>query len=353
MKFWSLIVCSVILFTACDESQLNTGGVLPGSSGMADEVIVVGDPSLWKGELEEAFRDEFYKPYPVMPQYEATIKLTFVPYKEFAMLFKRHRNIIFIADLSTNTEASDFVSNSLGEDYTAKALNDPNFFYAIKKNAWAKPQNLIFVFGNSKQELVEQINTNGSKLTNKILASDITNKYMAGVYFDDRSTDVENEIREKYGIELKIPDRFFVALNNDEMIWIRRETDEASYNLFVSSVSTDSTYKGGIAWRNELGKFVESGVDSAYMVSDTVLSFETRPIDIGGIGVRETRGLWRMKHDFMGGPFVNYVFEDRANEQMIMIDAWIYAPKTKKKPLVRYMETVVSTLKLTGASATQ
>lgn len=354
MKYANLIVLLIVLALAsCNLDDDGTGGVLVNSSGLADEVIVVGDPALWKGELEDAVRKEFYQAYPVLPQYEPSVKLTFVPFSEFERLFKRHRNIIFIADLSSTSSVSEFVSKSMGDDYTAKALNDPNFFFALKENAWARPQVVMFIFGNSKQQLLDNIETNGAKLTRKILDNDIKNKYRAGVYVDDLNYELQQQVADSFQLQLDLPKLFFTALSKENLMWLRRETGEASYNLFITTMPIDSFNNNPLAWRNSLGQYVKTNVDTAHMVTDTVLAIESRRRQLAGLLAIETRGLWRMKYDFMGGPFVNYTITDSERNRVIMLDVWIFAPKVKKKPLVRYMETVVSTLRVGDAPSNQ
>jgi hypothetical protein len=47
----------------------------------------------------------------------------------------------------------------------------------------------------------------------------------------------------------------------------------------------------------------------------------------------------------MGGPFVTYYFENAALKKAFVVDAFIHAPGTKKKPEVRRLEALLSTIK--------
>ena len=67
---------------------------------------------------------------------------------------------------------------------------------------------------------------------------------------------------------------------------------------------------------------------------------------LGGLSAIETRGLWRMKNDFMGGPFLNYLIKDPKNDRIIMVEGFVYAPKIKKRPLMRQLDIIFGTLEI-------
>ena len=74
-----------------------------------------------------------------------------------------------------------------------------------------------------------------------------------------------------------------------------------------------------------------------------------RPISVQGDYALEARGLWRIKGDFMGGPFVSHVRLDKANQRIIVSEIFIYSPDKMKRNLVRQMEASLYTLKLPGS----
>lgn len=344
----------LLVLASCDEKALSDEGYLPVSNGMADEVIIVGDPEMWKAGFEDAFKEEFYTPYPVLPQDEPTVRFSFVPFDQFSRLFERHRNIIFLADLSSNSGVSEFVSNSLGEEYTAKALNDPDFFYALKRDMWAKPQIILYVFGNDQKQLMANIKMNGYKLTDQILTNDLKNKYLAGQRLSERNYEIEKQLKSELNINMEIPLDHFVAASDSSMMWIRKETEDLSQGLFIKVVSLDSFINqpfAGVALRDSMGKIVETENEGAYMVSDTILPFYVRSVNLNGYEAIDTRGLWRMNKDFKGGPFVNYLILDEVNNRVIMLDGWVYAPKLKKKPQMRAVEAILSTFSIPGSPA--
>lgn len=354
LLFAALFLAIAMFFASCEDDGKPDPAFMPNSSGIADEVLIVSDQEVWTDSLKKAMEYLLYRPYPVLPQYEPTIKYTYIDFADFKSMFKRHRNIIFLADLSSTSPLSDFVTKNLGEDYTAKALNDPEFFYGLRRDVWAKPQVLYFVFSNSEEALLNQIQARGQELVSLVLENDTQNKYAKTHQLEGHNYEIEQRLKERFGIGMFIPESFFIAYDDGDLMWLRRETDEAGHNIFIHSVPQDSMGLGLqdiIAERDEIGKIVESDVDSAYMVSDTILAFQYNELRLNDRTAIETRGLWRLKYDFMGGPFVNYAIPDPGNERTIMIDGWVYAPKVKKKPELRRVETIMSTVTFNAGTA--
>lgn len=342
-----LILAGTLFFTSCDENGDTDPAYMPNSSGIADEILIVSDQDVWTDSMKKSVEYLLYYPYPVLPQYEPTIKYTYINFADFKSMFRRHRNIVFLADLSSTSPLSNFVTQNLGEDYTAKALNDPDFFYGLRRDVWAKPQVLYFVFSNSTDALQKQIETRGNELVNLVLENDTKNKYAKTHELEGHNYEIEQRLKERFGVSMFIPESFFLAYDDGDMMWLRRETNDAGHNIFIHSTPKDSIGLGLqdiITERDAMGKIVESDVDSAYMVSDTILAFTYNEVRLNDRNAIETRGLWRLKYDFMGGPFVNYTIPD--GDRVLMIDGWVYAPKVKKKPELRRVEAIISTLEI-------
>ena len=141
------------------------------------------------------------------------------------------------------------------------------------------------------------------------------------------------------------------------MVWIRYD-EQAAEEVINIIVYSDAYSKKGqtrqitqaypIEKRDLLGKKVSSQNAGSYMVSDSsVLPYEQKITSIkADQQAVESRGLWKMKGDFMGGPFINYTFNDPKNGQTIVVDGFIYAPKSKKRLLVRRLEALFKSIDL-------
>ena len=59
----------------------------------------------------------------------------------------------------------------------------------------------------------------------------------------------------------------------------------------------------------------------------------------------ETRGLWRLIGDFMGGPFVNYTFTSPDNNTLIMLTGYVYSPRKPKRDFLLQAESICHSIK--------
>ena len=71
----------------------------------------------------------------------------------------------------------------------------------------------------------------------------------------------------------------------------------------------------------------------------------SKKINFNGLFAIETRGLWKLEGDFMGGSFVNYTFVDEKRNKVITIDGYVYAPNKPKRDLLIQMESIAHSLK--------
>ena len=85
--------------------------------------------------------------------------------------------------------------------------------------------------------------------------------------------------------------------------------------------------------------------EGMYMATDSLMT-DVRPLNVQGEYALEARGLWRMKGDFMGGPYVSHTRLDEKNQRIITAEIFVYSPDKMKRNLVRQMEASLYTLKL-------
>ena len=60
----------------------------------------------------------------------------------------------------------------------------------------------------------------------------------------------------------------------------------------------------------------------------------------------EARGLWEMRNDAMGGPFVSHARVDRTNGRIVVVEGFVYNPGKLKRDQIRKLNAALYTLKL-------
>ena len=90
---------------------------------------------------------------------------------------------------------------------------------------------------------------------------------------------------------------------------------------------------------------IPGSLEGMYVATDTNY-VEVKNIAVKGEYAFEARGLWYMKGDMMGGPFVSHARVDRPNGRVVVVEGFVYAPEKPKRDLMRQLEAVLYTLKL-------
>jgi hypothetical protein len=132
----------------------------------------------------------------------------------------------------------------------------------------------------------------------------------------------------------------------------RKETLKESQGILIYCFDYTDTnsfnLENIIAKRNEITKkYIPGPTDDSYMqVSEEVILPVAKQINFNDQFAVETRGLWKVEGDFMGGPFLSYTLIDELRNRVITIDGYVYAPKDKKRNLLLQLEAILHTLKI-------
>ena len=60
----------------------------------------------------------------------------------------------------------------------------------------------------------------------------------------------------------------------------------------------------------------------------------------------QTKGIWEVKNDFMGGPFINYLLRDNKTNEWIIVEGFAFAPSVSKREYMFELNTILSTISI-------
>lgn len=341
------------------------------SAGGVDEVLIIVDDQFLKTDLTDTLAYYFSQSFPVLPQPEPNFDVMIRSYTQFSHseLIQNHRNIIFVAPLNSEGKVSSIIKERLGDENILRAQEDTSFYFAIQKNVFARPQLVIYAFAPTKEELIDRFVERKSAIFDLISKSEIE-KLEGALYYSGTNKAAIEKIKNKFGISLKIPNNYTVINEADDHLRLVKEqyyrdqqdniVKEIKQNLVIHSFDLDSINIEAIkdslisarglnvlpyALRDSMGKKYIGGVaENFYMYSDKIRPLYQDSMMIDGKRVIQSRGLWRMDNPWMGGPYINYTIFDMANNQVIILDGFIYAAGSKKRRLLREIESILSTL---------
>lgn len=345
-----IVIAFFAITTACSDQQMKQSmNYQPSATGSIDEVIVVMNESFWLGNLGDDLRASLMTDYEILPQREPLFDLRQVPAKSFTNLLQRSSVVLVVGTADDNGPTTNLIKDALS-NFSGTTEETPSVF--AKQNVWASPQQVVYIYGKNEADLSQKIKEYEGIIIEKLYEMG-DKKALKNCYVPGINDGLTNIVYEKFGLNFKIPNKYEVALSTDSVMWLRfdNQSTEAVLNVMISRwpyqnkapiISQDFP----IRLRNEVGKYVSGQAANSYMVSDTILPFLQIYQNLGNVKAVESRGLWRLSGDFMGGPFVNYCFNDEKRQQTINIDGFVYAPKSKKRPLMRKLSQMIQNVKI-------
>lgn len=350
--FFLLFLLSSLMM-ACNKpgssSSINSiSGVVPSSTGAADEIMFVLPSHLYTTATKKAINNEFNKVYRILPAEESVFNISKVEYSVMNSLMFRFRNIVLMANTDTETEVLALAKEILSPtDFEKLTKGEQQTF--ILKNVWSKPQNVVLIFGKNQEDLQANLEASAPKVMNHISATDLE-EYKKIAYLNGVNQSLKEQWLEYHGIALDIPSDYKLAENEGNFVSLRKDVNQGMIFIFFDVIEYSGEipdFNNGIALRDERGTFVSSDNEGSFMKADTTLGFKTTKTLSDNLIKYETSGLWRMENDFMGGPFINQYIIDDKNNRVIFLDGFIYAPgDNKKKRYMRQLEGIFSTLEV-------
>ena len=329
------IICLLLLFLAsCSTGGRN--GKLPKSTGMPYEVVLEGDTdSIVTKMLTEDVTG--------LPQPEPLCRLIQVKKGKTRgnYLLVRTRIVVNIGE-----------RDSESRDFSVTLHHDEN----------AAPQNIIRITARSAQQLRERLN--GEKL--RQIVDEVELKHLADIISGNPSKqnkEMQDEIKKMFGIDMKIPAAMNASKKAKDFIWISNNASSGMQNLLVFKVKSEERRAGKGKVKSEERRMKNS---NAFHVNDKALIDSILRTNMPGetdsmymvIPHLSERGLWEMKGDAMGGPYIMHRIhrlqsqsakQSQAAKQgqgyNLYIIAFVYAPEMKKKILIKQLEAAISTIK--------
>ena len=301
--------------------------MMPNASGLPYEMLVVMDDTQWERPLGRAVFNVLDTDVPGLPQSERSFRITRVnPSGMNSNMFRIMRNIIKVDIQNIYTQPKLKFSRDVYSYpqmiMTLQAPNEESLTQFVEENA----QSIINFFTKAEMNreinnLREEHNLDVSRLAGEILDVDIwvpweVNKYKKGKDFLWASTYTEKK-------DMSI------------VLYSYPYTDVNTFTLEYFLAKRDSVMKANIPGGPE-GSYMTTNHDYVYVEDATV----------HGKYAQVARGLWRMQGDRMGGPFVSHSRVDEVNGRVVVAEAFIYAPESMKRDLMRRMEAALYTLQL-------
>lgn len=326
MKKAFVLALALLMVVACKPKDRKT--YLPNVSGKAGEVVVVLNKAGWDGNLGQTVRETLGADCPFLPVREPLYTLINVSPSNFesSTMFKVHRNLLLF-NINPDTQKE-------GVEYL--------------QDGWANPQCVIRVNGKTLQEALDAFCGEKTKILSALEMAERDRVIRNTKKYEQR--DIFHKVAEVFGGSPHFPAGYVLRKITDDFAWVQYEMKGSNilgiliYKYPAESGADEFTLENIIERRNEIMKENVPGMlDGSYMTTAGPEDFPAyvEYIKYKGRDFAQTRGMWEVEGDFMGGPFVSESFYSKDGKEVVVTEGFVYRPSKDKRLYLRQVESVL------------
>ena len=333
----------------------------PNAVGDPGEIIVVADSATWDGPVGDALRSTLGASVAPPLGGLGDFRLTRHDLTNESFRFLRsNKNLIFAAALDDTSDVSRFLAARLDSSGAAMIREGRGTSVVPREDIWARGQIVVMAAAANDSTLAEAIRVRADTLraafrTQALRYTEID------MFGRGRQFGREENLLLAHGFAVNIQHDYFLSQDTTlvvddragHFIRLRRVLSDTWRDFFVyyedlpsGIIDTDHVERiTDVA----LETFIRGQYDSSYVALDRRRPIRTDTVLIGDRAATQTRGLWRMVEDLMGGPFVRYTFYDAAQQRLYIYFGMIYAPQHRfrgqKREFLRQIEVIARTFR--------
>ena len=322
-----MLMAALMFVVGCNSPETKALGK-KSSSGKTQELLLAADKGLYTGATKALIDSIFRAPQQCLPQVEPRFDVVSIPVSslENTQMFQMHRNIV-LCDIKEG---------------------NPDKVY-IHHDHWAEPQVFVDIAASSEAKLQELLRRYESRIIDELYRAEY--RRMADVFYRDRNVDLMHRVEEKFGFSLNLGKEFGMAKEDGDFAWIRKETKDFGLSVLVHTEPyRDQQQFAADKILNRLDTVMRRNVpgpaEGSYMGTERRADILSRVVEFDGAKYAvETRGLWRLFGDFMGGPFVTYTLLSPDGTQVVELTGFVYCPRFDKRDYLMQVDGICRSIK--------
>ena len=322
IAFYLNFLLLMTVFASCSKSGKSI--VTPVSSGRPYEVLVVADDKCWMSP-DSALYHVLDTDVPGLPQPERSFRISRIRPTHFDRVMRIFRNIVIvdIQDIYTQTK----------------------FKYA--RNAYAAPQMIMTIQSPSQEEFAEFLSKHGQVVVDFFTRAEMNRQI--NLLKEKHNGAISAKVGSMFDCDIWFPNELSSFKEGKDFFWASSNLNDMNFVMYSYPFTDNNTFTKEffINKRDSVMKInIPGSSEGMYMQTADSIFVDVKNIAVKGDYAFEARGLWEMKNDAMGGPFVSHVRVDRANARVVVVEAFVYNPGKLKRDIMRKLEASLYTLKL-------
>ena len=285
------------------------------------ELLVVANKDWLKTEAGQKLVEIVEAPISGLPQREGNFRVTYVNPEAFKGVFQFYANILVVkVDMKHEESRMTLEKDLYARPQVVEGLYAPT--------DWA----FVRLLEAHKKDILRHFNENEFARERKFLEKNYNGAVMA-------------QVKKQFGVSINVPQDVDDMKIGENFLWASASKKDFQQNVCIYT----------LPWSNNLS--FEDVRDSVMKVNipgdreDQWMETDRRTVmidDITRTDLLVVRGLWDMRNDAMGGPFVSYCYVDTIRNRFLIVEGFVFAPDKKKRPIMRQLEAALQTVDFEG-----
>ena len=353
MKYLVSVFLLAVVLVACQSNTSSNESTLPKARSGEAEVILVMDSSRWQGDLGDAIKETFQARIPGLPQPEPYFSLKYVQPSGFRSILKQASNIVIVMTLNNQSASGQRLKNYFTEESLSRIQEDQDLFMHLQKNVFARGQNVLYLFGQTDEQLIGKVKENDDRIRELFLQAE-KERLTDRLFSVKGETSLSRKLARDHNFTLRIPSGYELAKEEDNFVWIRMlgEVDK-SIVVYYEPYTSENIFEEEeiVALRDKIASeyLVDIEDSSIFMTTETFVPPQSERVNFDGKYAVETRGLWKLSDSTLGGPFISYVLVDEALNRLYYIEGYVASPGQNKRAAIRELEVILKTFETSSS----
>ena len=289
------------------------------------ELLLVADKEWLNTSAGQALLVVLESPIQGLPQPESHFRLTKINPSALDGIFRFYGNILEV---------------NIGRQYPEARL-------AMRRDVYCRPQTVLYLEAPDDESFVQLIRNQAESVLSLFDEREFTRErsYLSGTY----SGTLMRQAQKQFGVSINAPKDLDDIKEGKDFFWASTSKEEFRLNICMYSLPMrEVTESNFVAMRDSVMQInIPGGKEGQWMETDSrSVLFKQRMLPDKKTSVLEVRGLWDMRHDAMGGPFVSYVMKDSVKNRILVSEGFIFAPQKNKRAMIRELEAALQTITL-------
>jgi len=317
-------VLLVAFLSSCVEE--NKGKVVTGAAQSAPyELLVVANKEWLKTQTGKALMDVVESSIEGLPQNEPNFKCIKIDPVRFNSTFKVYANILWV---------------EIGSKYQTAEMR-------IARDLYCRPQLIVSLYAPDDAALALLLQERREQILGLFNEQEFSRERQR--LSKKHSGVVSQQAEKQFGVKINAPADIRQVKAGKDFFWASTGNQDFKLNICLYTLPLQNlSFETFAAVRDSVMRVnIPGGHEGQWMETDArTLSYNQRTDPESGALQMVVRGLWDMKGDAMGGPFVSYIQLDTLNERLLVSEGFVFAPNKKKRALIRELEAALQSVEL-------